>query len=468
MTTFDRFDPFERRISEAIDEVAAARLPVYLDDVLQQTARTPQRPRWTFPQRWIPMDTTPTRPGLVGRAPAGAGSVGGRRMTIALGLLLLALLAVSAVAVGSRLLSSSEEVRAVEGVLVEVGPIGSLSEAGKTLATNDLVRLADGRILMIGDSWPVRRQQVIWDPETLEARPVGLSLASREQPIGVLLDDGRVLILGGDITEPVIVDGGYQGQATYSTAEIFDPATGSFHAAGPMVGKGWSPSAIRLADGRVLVLDGASVDDADASDPLLPTAEIYDPATDTFTATGPMTVSRGPSPMALLPDGRVLVVHPETSAADLFDPATHAFSRTSPVPGPGPHPDGGRYWPEGVAALVPLPDGRVLAPGRRCMEVQSVMEGRYPTSSAIFDPATEAFTVASSMPHCVETALSLPDGRVYLTAFWGETTWSGIYDPTSDTVIETAAPPAGRYMDVIGLHDGRILMVADGVAWILR
>lgn len=56
MTTFDRFDPFERRISEAIDEVAAARLPVYLDDILRQTARTAQRPRWTFPERWISMN----------------------------------------------------------------------------------------------------------------------------------------------------------------------------------------------------------------------------------------------------------------------------------------------------------------------------------------------------------------------------------------------------------------------------
>lgn len=69
MTTFDRFDPFERRISEAIDEVAAARLPVYLDDVLRQTARTPQRPRWTFPERWLPMDTMLVRPRFARRVP---------------------------------------------------------------------------------------------------------------------------------------------------------------------------------------------------------------------------------------------------------------------------------------------------------------------------------------------------------------------------------------------------------------
>lgn len=69
MTAFDRFDPFERRIGDAIDEIAAARRPDYLDDVFRQTARSAQRPRWTFPERWLPVDTTLTRSGLARRIP---------------------------------------------------------------------------------------------------------------------------------------------------------------------------------------------------------------------------------------------------------------------------------------------------------------------------------------------------------------------------------------------------------------
>jgi len=61
MTAFDRFEPFdpiEQRVMAAIDEIAAPRRPDYLDDALRQTARTSQRPRWTFPGRWVPiMDT---------------------------------------------------------------------------------------------------------------------------------------------------------------------------------------------------------------------------------------------------------------------------------------------------------------------------------------------------------------------------------------------------------------------------
>ncbi len=64
----------------------------------------------------------------------------------------------------------------------------------------------------------------------------------------------------------------------------------------------------RLADRRVLVLDGISVDDAYAPDPLLATAEIYDPATDRFNAVEPMAIHRGSANMALLDDGHVLVV----------------------------------------------------------------------------------------------------------------------------------------------------------------
>ena len=67
MTTFDRFDPFERRIGEALEGLAPPRPLDYLDDVFRQTARTAQRPRWSFPERWLNVDTTLPRPMLFGR-----------------------------------------------------------------------------------------------------------------------------------------------------------------------------------------------------------------------------------------------------------------------------------------------------------------------------------------------------------------------------------------------------------------
>jgi hypothetical protein len=95
MTAIDRFDPFEQRIVSAIDEIAAPARPDYLDDILRQTVRTSQRPRWSFPGRWLPMDTT--------LAPAGARPrIASRVLLLALTAILV-LVALAAVAiVGSR------------------------------------------------------------------------------------------------------------------------------------------------------------------------------------------------------------------------------------------------------------------------------------------------------------------------------------------------------------------------------
>jgi hypothetical protein len=340
-----------------------------------------------------------------------------------------------------------------------------------------LVTLGDGRVLVLRGGWPERKPQSIWDPATGRFTAIAASVGRRSQPIGVLLLDGRVLIIGGDTTDPVYdADGGYSGTATYSTAELFDPATGTFTPAGPMVGKGWAPAAIRLADGRVLVLDGNAVDGAASSDPLLRTAELYDPATDTFTATGEMTTGAGGANMALLPDGRVLLVGgfwPEMNHAEIFDPVTATFTRTDDLPTDGLHPqERDRIWPSVAAAAVPLPDGRVLVPGRRCEETNDDT-GASPTIAAIFDPVTETFTATTPMPHCVEQAIPLPDGRIFLRGFWvaptsSPTNWSGIYDPADGSVTETGAPPAGRYMQAVALPDGRLLARTEETAYVFR
>ena len=88
MTTFDRFDPFERRIGEALDGIAPMRPLDYLDDVFRQTARTSQRPRWSFPERWFNVDTTLTRP------------VFGRNLPVRQLMILALLVALAAAAIG--------------------------------------------------------------------------------------------------------------------------------------------------------------------------------------------------------------------------------------------------------------------------------------------------------------------------------------------------------------------------------
>ena len=112
-----------------------------------------------------------------------------------------------------------------------------------------------------------------------------------------LLVDGRVLVTGG-VTEEVATD------ATGTAAEIYDPIAGSWTATGSLISGRWEHTATRLLDGRVLVTGGNNIDDVDGA---LASAELYDPATGTWTATGSMTRGRYGHTATLMPDGRVLV-----------------------------------------------------------------------------------------------------------------------------------------------------------------
>jgi hypothetical protein len=108
-----------------------------------------------------------------------------------------------------------------------------------------------------------------------------------------LLPDGRVLVAGG------AVDASY--------AELYDPRTGSWTATGPMVqGNGDQLTATLLPDGTVLVTGGTGAI-VPGIDPALPTANLYDPRTGTWTAAANMSANRRSHSATLLRDGRVLV-----------------------------------------------------------------------------------------------------------------------------------------------------------------
>ena len=52
MTTFDRIEP---RLPELIDDLGAATVPDYFDDMLQRATQSRQRPAWSSLERWLPM-----------------------------------------------------------------------------------------------------------------------------------------------------------------------------------------------------------------------------------------------------------------------------------------------------------------------------------------------------------------------------------------------------------------------------
>ncbi len=222
----------------------------------------------------------------------------------------------------------------------------------------------------------------------------------RANAAAIRLRDGRVLICGGTATGEV---GG-----VLSSAELFDPATRSFTPTGAMTVRRAGQTITMLRDGRVLVTGG--VQNAGFRSELA-SAEIYDPATGTFSATGSMSMPREGHTATLLRDGRVLVVggsrqrHPDAGLrAEIYDPASRQF------------------WPTGhlnqprvahVAAL--LGTGKVLIAGGG----RGGMPGGYISydTAEMYDPASGSFT--AMLAHMKSdrvgaAAVKLNDGRVLI------------------------------------------------------
>jgi hypothetical protein len=270
-------------------------------------------------------------------------------------------------------------------------PTGSMSTARDAPA---MARLADGRVLVAGGrSGPLLASAEVYNPATGSFSPVGSMGTARVNAAAALLPDGRVLVAGGS-------NGAY-----LASAEVFDPATGSFSAVGSMGIDRFAPVAAPLPDGRVLVAGGYS----DFIGDYVASAEVFNPATNSFSSAGigSMGTPREYAAAAPLRDGRVLVAGGEAAfaapllaSAEVFNPASNSFSSAG---------IGSMGSARSRLAAAPLPDGRVLVAGG--------YTGTSPLASAeAFDPATNSFSSAGigslGTARYGAAAATLPDGRV--------------------------------------------------------
>jgi hypothetical protein len=187
--------------------------------------------------------------------------------------------------------------------------------------------LKNGALLIAGGwtgRYNVRRSSELYDPSTGIFTSTGDMVIERAGSIAALLPDGRVLVAGGED----------RGENALASAEIYDPATGKFRRTGDMIEPRGEATATALRNGKVLIVGGGS--GHYPSQDVYRSAEVYDPATGKFTETGQMTVGRHKHAAVLLASGKVLIVggsdnrdwHGEYSSAEIYDPATGKFSAT--------------------------------------------------------------------------------------------------------------------------------------------
>ena len=188
------------------------------------------------------------------------------------------------------------------------GEFITLPDLPRPMAYPQVVPLVDGRVLVIGNGGDGGDPTVtgeLYDPLTGTTDRLGpISTPRGFIDQAVRLDDGRVLILA---------DG---------TAEVFDPATRIVTGAGPMVHPSRAP-AVALHDGRVLIAGGITPGGGIKTGLL--SGELFDPDSLTFSATGSMDTTAGS--LVLLPDGRVFVAPDDPqNVAQLYDPTTGTFA----------------------------------------------------------------------------------------------------------------------------------------------
>jgi hypothetical protein len=269
--------------------------------------------------------------------------------------------------------------------------------------------------------------------------PVGSMAAGREYFAAVVLQSGKVFVASG------------------GTAELFDPASGTFSAAGDLtVDRGSGLTATVLQNGEVLLVGGESTTIGETA----ASAELYDPSNGTFTATGSMSVPRAFHTATLLPDGRVLVAgghsgnfpNSALASAELYDPVTGTFT-----------PTGSMSFARQNQTATLLPNGTVLVAGGYAPD-QSVR-----ASAEIYNPASGTFTQTGSMAdgRGDHTATLLNDGKVLIagghTGFpGGSLTTAELYDPANGTFARTGDMTEARGAQTATLLPDGTVLIAGG------
>jgi len=219
-------------------------------------------------------------------------------------------------------LASAEVFEPSAGAFVETGPMhtGRLSHTATLLQSGAVLVAGGASSLDLGAT--VFASAELYDPAAKGFSVTGSLAIERYGHTATLLQDGRVLIVGGaDST-----------QQSLAGAELYDPASGTFALTGSMNVDREANTATLLTNGEILIAGGVS---SAGGGTVQNTAELYDPSSGLFNFTGAMTAARDGHTATLLANGSVLIAGGVDNdgnvlaTTEVYDPATAQFSASA-------------------------------------------------------------------------------------------------------------------------------------------
>ncbi len=262
--------------------------------------------------------------------------------------------------------------------------------------------------------------------------------AARENATATLLPGGQVLVAGGFTVV------GSTG-VVLSSAELYNPATGTWSSTGSLNTARDFATATLLPNGQVLVAGGQGSNGA-----ALSSAELYNPATGAWSSTGSLNSARYDATATLLPNGQVLVAggagNGIQSSAELYNPVAGTWSIT-----------GSLHTARFTATATMLANGQVLVAGGD--------GSNGPLASAeLYNPATGTWSITGSLntAHENATATLLASGQVLVVGDDFISSDAELYNPATGAWATTGSLNTPREFETATLLPNGQVLVTGG------
>lgn len=267
----------------------------------------------------------------------------------------------------------------------------------------------------------------------------------RGSTTAVRLNDGRVLVVGGGV-----------GIVPLAGTDIYNPSSNTWSSSGQLHQARRGNETVVLRDGRVLTAGGV------AGNTVLSSVEVWDPGTGSWSTVAPMHTARFNEVLAVLPNGKVLAAggvdtseSATLSSAEIYDPSANTWTALSQ----------GLLQSRADAGAVMMAGGRVLIAGG-----YSQQSGQNPNPLSeveIFDAAADVFARGSSMTESRSdlTLTGLNNGQVLAAGGYSATATlasAELYDPATSTWSEVGGMHQQRERASASLLADGSVLVASG------